>query len=452
MLRRRTAQFLLGVSMLVFRVPEDSWIHGPGAFSAAAGEITTAFDPLEFLAEEPDAEPPEETFGAWSAALLPRWVKATDERIGDPTVSYKDPEFAPGAPLITWQDEVGRIWICAYNQRTGDLIPQDGRGLSPGVGVPIFSPFTSSLTRIGTNNGPEWGHSRRGYSVFFMQGNRTLGYRVSRYGLRDRSLTTVTPEGVPVAAGAFASVDSRDPLERLLYGRLVDPRSNNQLIAGEWLNLGTADPPVRFPVDRIGTAGPRWIVGERAIMTTKFDADGISQIARYDIDSGETTLLTGGPGNKFDGFFIRAPEQLGRRVLCCVIDQTRVAFYRPPKRSETTWQLLRELTPPLEAVDGEMIRATGIAPFVYRGRSYVTYLATLTRFNARICLASLDGSINTVISEATPENRFDPEVLITQGRLFVYYWIGRQTEAEVEQLRRISLRIYPAAWLPLSPR
>ncbi len=415
-----------------------------GAQSGTAQESSPTFDVSQHLEDLPAAAGDEDdAAGNLHPPLLPRWVQAIDERIGDPAYSYKDPEFAPGAPLITWQEEDGRIWICAYHQRTGDLIPPDGRGLSPGFGVPIFSPFTSSFTQLGTNNGPEWGRSREGYSVYFLQGDRTLGYRVVRYRLQDETLTTVSPEGVPVAAGAFASVDARDPLERLLYGRLVNPRTNDGLIAGEWLRVGGEGPPLRFPIDRVGTAGPRWLVGERAIITTKFDADGVSQIARYDIDTGETTLLTDGPGDKLDGFFIHPPERFGQRVLCCVVGQARVACYRPPRRTETTWQLLREITPPLPPLESQRILTTGIAPFTYGGRSYIAYLVTLERRNARICLASLDGSINRVISEDTVAARFDPEVLITNGRLFIYYWIGRSTEFEIEKLQRISLRIFP---------
>ncbi|MDX1969696.1 MAG: hypothetical protein SFV23_21155 [Planctomycetaceae bacterium] len=373
-------------------------------------------------------------------SLLPRFVFSTEKQIGNDDLSYNDPEFAPDAPWVTWLDGKGRVWICGYDEVTGELIPSDGRGTFVAEAVPLISPFTSTVTDLGTYNGPEWGRSRRGLSVYYVQGDRTLGYRVDRYRMADGRRETVTPQGLPVALGAFPSQDVEDGFERLIFGRWVPRPENGTFIVAQWLNVGGLRPPRELPLQTVGVSGPRWLPGSREIITNAADRNGISQIAIFDTATGATTLLTEGLGHKFDAQVTAAPEYGGLRVMSCLIDRTTIALYRESETAGTPWQRIRNVSAPFRSTDDRPINTTGADLFVYQGRTYLTYVAGAASIENRVCLASVDGNVNTTISGRTLGG-FDPEAVISNGRLFVYFLIGARERGTTNDLHRAHVRI-----------
>lgn len=373
-------------------------------------------------------------------SLLPRLVFSTEKHIGNAELSYNDPEFAPDAPWVTWLDGKGRVWICGYDEVSGELIPSDGRGTFVAEAVSLISPFTSTVTDLGAYNGPEWGRSRHGLSVYYVQGDRTLGYRVDRYRMADGRRETVTPQGVPVALGAFPSQDPQDRYERLIFGRWVPRQENGTFIIAQWVNVGGLRLPRELPLQTVGVSGPRWLPGSREIITNAADDNGISQIAIFDTATGATTLLTDGPGHKFDAQVTASPEYGGLRVMSCLIDRTTIALYRESETAGTPWQRIRNVSAPFRSHDDRPINSTGADLFVYQGRTYLSYVAGAESRENRVCLASVDGKVNTTISGRTLGG-FDPEVVISNGRLFVYFLIGARERGELNQLRRCHVRI-----------
>ncbi len=373
---------------------------------------------------------------------LPRFVISTEKQVGSPELSYNDPEFAPGAPWMVWLDAKGRVWICGYDEVSGELVPSDGRGKVVAEAVPFISPYTSTLTDLGTYNGPEWGRSRRGLSVYYVQGDRTLGYRVDRFGMEDGRRESVTPRGVPVVLGGFPSTDADDRTERLIFGRWV-PRpdtDNGTFVIAQWLNVGGLRRPRELPLQTVGVSGPRWLPGSQQILTNAPDADGVSQVAIFDTATGATTLLTDGRGHKFDAQMTTSPEFDGLRVMSCLIDQTTIAVYLEPEVAGTPWERIREVTAPFRSPGERRIIASGADVFVYQGRTYVSYVAGAQSHENRVCLASVNGKVNTVISGRTLGG-FDPEVVISNGRLFVYFLIGARERGELNELHRCHVRI-----------
>src|SRR5690349_21385178 len=69
---------------------------------------------------------------------LPRLLTSTDVIIGDPTISYVDPEFLPEERLMVWQDATGEVWQCEVDPDTGGMLPPDGKGQYAGRAAPLL--------------------------------------------------------------------------------------------------------------------------------------------------------------------------------------------------------------------------------------------------------------------------------------------------------------------------
>lgn len=384
--------------------------------------------------------------GAASTAVL-GWqgpgtpvVWSLDRRIGDPAISYVDPEVASATGLVAWQDDLGHIWVCQLDRQTGDLIPPDGRGQYLAQGVPLFSSSNSGDNVFRVINGPEWGFSQRGAGVYFLFGDNALRYQIGRVQLNDLTFEAVTPPSTQAALGAFPSEDVRDPVGRVLYSRLVEPPDQAAgRIASEWIEEDRPRAAAAFPLDSIGSVGPRWIPGQRAIVTNVADGDRVRQIARHDIDTGETTLLTTGPEPKADAVFFAAPEFPGELVFSCIVAETEIAFYR---QVGPGWQEIGRVAAPQGPLTAAPPSVSSAEPFVYRGRSLVVYVATDRDDSTRICVGSLDGTINARISRSSPLRQVDPEVVVFDDRLFVHYWTSPD-ETGVNQLHLCQVRLVP---------
>jgi hypothetical protein len=189
----------------------------------------------------------------------------------------------------------------------------------------------------------------------------------------------------------------------------------------------------------VGTSGPRWIPGQRAISTNVTDEFGVRQVARYDIDSGRSTLLTTGSEVKVDPFLFEAPEHPGELLICCILDDREVAFYR---RRGRDWNIVNRFAPPGAINPLSRTLVTSAEPFVHRGRSYAVYAVTYPDGVSRICIASLDGTVNAWVSRQGPLRQVDPEAVPIGDRLFVYYWTAAD-ELGINRLHCCDVRLLP---------
>lgn len=359
-----------------------------------------------------------------------RRISTLDEPVGDDQTSYVDPEFLPERRLVAWQDyETSEVWICRLDLDTGDLIPPDGRETLVGVAARIVGdPFRRLLTgrgRIGSFNGPEWGNSREGLGLYFTVVDDQERFQVARYLLRRRRIELLTTDTDGNRIGCLPSSDVRDDQVRI--GFLVSseevtlplptPKAFFQF-AGDNATRGT------IPLDVLSYSGPRWIPGQQAGVTTLFDANGTAQVARFDVATGQTTLLTTGPESHEEPLIVVDPVTSSPLYLTCAEDRRGIAIYRP---TEAGWVKERVLFPQIQTLGSQFRSAvlTSIRPFLVGDRLMIT--ASVAESDGvfsptRICLLSADGTINLRISQTETNYNRDPEPVVGNDSVFVYYY------------------------------
>jgi hypothetical protein len=365
------------------------------------------------------------TVEAILSPLAPPQVLSVDLRVGSPDVDYIDPEFWPEQNLMAWQDPENNIWLCRVDPALGTLLPADGRGQKLGVAASMIGTKVLPFRMVVT--GPEWGVSQRGLGVYFFSIAENYRLVVTRVSVPQGVSEVLTPLDERNLLGVFPSTDADDPQSRLIYAQASDDFTLPRIWQEE-TDASTAEP---FPNAAIGSNGPRWIPRARALVTNVVDADGVTQIARYDIDSRTTTNLTDGPGKKTDGCFFNAPEFDHESMFLCSIDFEAIGIYR---QLDGQWTRIRTVTPPPLAATSPPLHVSSIEPAVYRGKSYIVYRCGGTGQSAA-CVASLDGKLNAVVSTPTTRHIVDTEAVVLGDALFVYYTIIDANPVELHACR-----------------
>ena len=363
----------------------------------------------------------------------PVLLTSTDLEIGDPTLSYVDPEFLPEERLVVWQDAAGKVWLCHVDPGTGHLIPPDGRGEFAGLAAPLLTkqnPFSDV-----TYNGPEFGRSQQGIVVYYC-GGKSLD--VTRYSLATRKLDRPLTGDRQNTRALISSKDASDPGVRVMLARFANESAGAGIqVINEWFD--DAEPSLVHEIPRIksGTSGPQWIPGERAIITQYPDDDGVQQVNRYDIDAGKFTQWTKTPGEKVDSFAFHAPEFPGELLFLTLTERKWLEVYR---RQDADWVRILQIPSPGNSLQSSS-GLKSAEPVFYQGRTYFTYLADGEKIT-RIAFASLDGRINTWISKAGSLDQFDPEGVAFEETLFVYYYEGVNAQ-NIQKLHRCQLKFWP---------
>ncbi|HUQ71509.1 MAG TPA: hypothetical protein VM165_18420 [Planctomycetaceae bacterium] len=346
---------------------------------------------------------------------LPGLLTSTDVVIGDPAVSYVDPEFLPEERLMVWQDAAGEVWLCEVDPDTGNMVPADGKGESAGRAAPLLTkrnPFFKV-----TYNGPEFGVSQQGIVVYYCDSEQL---EITRFDLASRRIDIPVPGVTRNTLALISSKVPGAPGTLVMYGRIgATPAGGNQIL-NEWFD--DSEPEVVHPVPRIksGTSGPQWFPGQRAIIAQLPDENGVEQVCRYDIDAEQFTLLTDTPGDKIDSFAFQAPEYPGEILFLTLNQRQWLEVYR---QRGTRWtRILRIPAPASSAKTSSGLKSA--EPVAYRGKTYITYLADSGDKMTRIALASLDGKINAWVSRAGQLDQYDPEGIVLGDKLFVYYYDG----------------------------
>ena len=88
----------------------------------------------------------------------PDGFQPEDIRLGDPAVSYNDPEFLPNGTRMTFVDQRRRVWVAELEPATGRLRSRTGQDILVGE---HWAPFQYS------QNGPEWCLDRQGQAVAY---------------------------------------------------------------------------------------------------------------------------------------------------------------------------------------------------------------------------------------------------------------------------------------------
>ncbi len=329
-------------------------------------------------------------------------------RLGDDR-GYFDPEILQSPPKMVFTDRDRTVWLADLDPVTGRFKTTTGRELRVDTG---HAPLAD------TNNGPELGVDRRGWSIVY---TKPVSDAYALHWAR------------PTADGFDIEIV---PHERALLGATVSKAPNADAtwafaIRGAW-NTGDA---VALDlsagsVDRIGAAvdgrtDGRWIDGRLQGVTTIVEGPDAGQLSLYDAVTKARRTITADPGEKNRPYGWAAPEADGRlRVLALVDGGAAIAVYE--ERASGPWP--RVMTVPVPPRSGAT-RMSSPEPFVAQGRSFAT--ATVvddsgpTR-SSQIWILDLgdprgpgttrcDGGEDSVL-------RTEPEVLVGAEQAFVYHY------------------------------
>ena len=355
------------------------------------------------------------SFTAAAQTIPGEWL-VTDQR------DLLDCEFSQARNKITWVDRTGGLWIADVDPATGMFVPANGKGTL----IDPEAMATADIRILG--NGPEWVSTASGdqiaYTKFLAGQPKTRPNARLAMAQQVRDGTWRYDFLAPakrLRAVPYASNDPRDPSPRISY---VDPGGYHY-----WRNL--YEPASERRVEQYPQSqlqyyyAMRFVQGERAA-TYPAVVDGVSQIFRYDLDSGATAQLTFDAGQKdlnSRAWIWHAPEFDGARVMVTVADDTELRIYREAEGPEG-WELIRSVRTPLNGV------VNSPEYFTHDGASYVFFVANVppAPFPSQVFLTNIDPA-DPLLVQLTPDApkrmRTDPEVFIAADGPYIYF--NRQT-------------------------
>ncbi|MCA9492967.1 MAG: hypothetical protein KC621_23715 [Myxococcales bacterium] len=396
-------------------------------------------------------------------------VVPVDEAVGDPDISYMNPEFTPDGRFMVWFEPsptgpesdgrlFGTVWHCAVDLETGELDPPDGRG---------FAAFPASLyTRA--NTGAD------------VDGPYYVGQRSSASpGPDDDRLVVVRPTSPTSGEVTLLSASQARPRRRSIFPTALTDRPLGEQ-AVWWLendvgySPGEAnvvslryvrldDPSIEGVVTEQETTGPLWspmdltyarLVGGTSWLTLGVPTRAGVEVAMFDLDDPGAGLVQ----VTSDGVFKLDPYPYvsdgGVDFLAGVGDSEDSYRYRSdgPGEPFTHVETVRTLPfPDSQIADGDRCQAQSHQTFTHSGQTWTAFQISdcgqdgsfLTR-RGEIWLSSVDVDPPVVmrLSSDGPEANNEPEPLVGEDRAWVFYTrypAGASPQQVTYELRRVTL-------------
>jgi hypothetical protein len=223
----------------------------------------------------------------------------------------------------------------------------------------------------------------------------------------------------------IGSQDGDDPMPLMRYTIGTDSERDQ---ASAWKEL---DPPFEGGLLPAGARGGRFVSGKFSTLYSR-EVDGFQQLFWYDLRSRQESILTNTPIDKVLPFAINAPEFGGEIIIIASeikdIEERgyfdSIGVYR---EVNGVWTLIKRISSPSKKLRG----VHSLEPFVFDGKSYVSFLVLKAidrasgdeKDNAEVWIASLDPEDKLLrkISGNGRIKRSDPEYLVTEDEVFIYY-------------------------------
>jgi hypothetical protein len=362
-----------------------------------------------------------------------------DQRIGDISVNYVNPELSPQGNYMIWIEVdtangvAGKVWQCGIDPNTGDLIPSDGKG---------FNPFFSNIYA----RPADWGIDSLG--VYYVGAT----YAGQIKFVRPTSPTTATvtdialpimnkrrvfyPSQLPGVNKRFViyiyndqvnGFSSNTPQNNYFQLRLLDldNPSNDYLIEQQ-----PSIYPATVPMDVIV---PRWIKGSHYLTFGYKDASNKAQAKQFDAytPANSPIPVTNDLVNKIDGYPVLNPLT-GEQYFMSGINATDTAYFY--KRTNFGDYFVKNETVVPQTVHLQTPSFNqSHEPFYFKNQLYSTYQINNnggnffeTTFNqpGEIWLTTIDSSVQTMwlLSEFDSTLSIsEPEPYVGNGKVWVYY-------------------------------
>ena len=390
-----------------------------------------------------------------------------DERLGDPSLSYWNPEFTPDGRYMIWFEPTsapmpdgrvyGKIWHCAIDPDTGNMVPSDGRG---------FYAFPSTV----------WTRANAG-------ADRDGAYYVGQYASENQDpnngkLVHVRPTGPTTGVVTVITESLAKERRRSIFPTTLQERGQNEQFIW-WLENDTgytpsaaeevelrfislAEPAVEYVITKQQAPGPKWSPMDttyvRLVKGTSFLTLGVPvgtniEVATFDLTSPTDglTQVTQDGRHKLDPYSFGYQGQW--YFIAGVNGTDESVLYRASS--------LREQFLPVETIvpagDSEIASQDRCQPqsheiFIFRGRLWSAFQIAdcssgsnfLTR-RGEIWLTSWFESpaITMRISHNGPEANNEPEPVVGKDRVWIFYtaYPAGQSPLSVQyELRRITIQ------------
>ncbi|WP_218081439.1 DUF7948 domain-containing protein [Anthocerotibacter panamensis] len=337
-----------------------------------------------------------------------------DVVISDLTQDLTDNEYDNIDFQTTFQDNRKILWLAPVEASTGAWMPPSGKAIQLDTNL---SPFSV------TSNGPEWALAQGGARIVYTKDiNGTPNLAQAR--LANGVWQVETLQKGSQRRSPIGSKEPNDPKPRILYSTVTAGPDNLA-----WRELDDSRTETIVPGNN--PRNGRWVFGERAIILTINDAQGISQVAKYDIDTGLLTQLTFDPIKKTAPFAWHETSLGGELVFFARLDFSTVGIYR---NIGGTWTMVEALRPP-----SDYAHIQSPEPFFFQGTTYVSIqMAASVNVEANSVADIWYGKVTYGLSPAFYRRvsgngaliRKDPETLIGANQVYEYYTEvlnGRQT-------------------------
>jgi len=412
------------------------------------GARTQLITALEYTHEEVNGAigyPQDQIITPYLRYFLGFDFQVDDILIGDELLTYMDPEFLNNENLMTFEDKSTRdVWVAKLNPLTGLPFSETGYDL---LIDEDHAPWADAL------NGPEWCLDKHGPAVAFTKEDnqgipQLVIARIGSSGVEEKWMVTSDTQR---SISPFGTISPTDESIKLAYGyggtgyadyhvRLLDLANPNQIydIPNYWTE----------------SSAPRWIHDTTCIVYPVVTCQQPikTEIAKFDIATGQDEILTndGGEKNEVWGFY--APEFNNEILYAVQLNWTEIAIYRDLKNSDGFLTKIDTLYLPATSPHTFIRSMEPISNLYGIGNvSYFTVLAAYTNqtFNMTDTAIWVLGWGNDpnhrfarrvdegVLSEKE-EYRYEPESYIGAHEVFVYYntIVKRPLSSDIYQLHR----------------
>jgi hypothetical protein len=362
-----------------------------------------------------------------------------DQRIGDTSINYVNPEFSPIDNYMIWIEidtangVSGKVWQCGIDENTGDLIPSDGKGLNP-----FYSNIYARPADWGIDNQGVYyvGATFAGQIKFVRPtgpttasvtninlpiiNKRRVFYPSQLPGVDKRFVSYILNDSV----NGFSSNTSQNSFYQL---RLLDldNTANDYLIEQQ-----PSIYPATVPMDVIV---PRWIKGSSYITFGYKDINNKVQANEFNAftPANSPIQVTNDFTNKVDGYPVLNPLN-GNQYFMSGINATDTAYFFKRTGFGQIFEH-NEIVVPLTVHLQTPSFNQSHEPFFYNNQLFSAFQINNdggnffeTTFNqpGEMWLTSIDGSTQTMwlLSEFDSAlSTSEPEPYVGNGKVWVYY-------------------------------
>jgi hypothetical protein len=362
-------------------------------------------------------------------------VKRREVEIGTPSAGYVDPEIEEASLQISFINKVdGGLYLSKLDPATGLLIDHNYQYIDK----------PTSIAK--TLNGPEWGYSINGPSIYYTKPDAQGKDHNFRY--RDGKIDQLDSGDFSLIAN-YCSKNETDAATWVMGAKL-----DASLVETKLLNWGIfrEDAPNNIQLFQMASVGkgPRFVKGVRQVTTNLYDSKGVIQGYVYDIDSKKHIQITRDGGRKNSLVAFNAPELGGEQLfaanvlsedlgedtlkrsqeLAAKLGDSRVkdglAFVgmlaqsiRVYRKVNNSWLPYKEIRPE----NGKLLM--NAQAFSYKGKTFFSmdqYTVKSLVTNHSIVIQDMAGKFNITVSGPSEMVRFDPEVLVLGDKIIVYYY------------------------------